>query len=64
MASDAPPELVGSPHPELALPIANMITIADRNVLIKQRFEEGESLTDIAVDFDRVAMIITKERAR
>jgi hypothetical protein len=31
---------------------SSMLTIAKRNVLIKQRFEEGESLTDIAVDFD------------
>jgi hypothetical protein len=29
-----------------------MITITERDVLIKQRFEEGEALTDIAVDFD------------
>jgi Mor family transcriptional regulator len=36
----------------LLYPFPGMITIADRNVLIKQRFEEGEALTDIAVDFD------------
>lgn len=29
-----------------------MITIVERDVLIKYRFEEGESLTDIAVDFN------------
>lgn len=29
-----------------------MLAIAKRDVLIKQRFEEGEALTDIAVDFD------------
>jgi Mor family transcriptional regulator len=36
----------------LLYPFPGMITIADRNVLIKQRFEEGEALTDIADDFD------------
>ena len=33
-------------------PFAGMIMIVDRNVLIKQRFEEGEALSDIAVDFN------------
>ena len=36
----------------LLYPFPGMLTIIDRNVLIKQRFEGGESLTDIAVDFD------------
>lgn len=36
----------------LLYPFPGMITIAARDVLIKQRFEEGESLTDIAVAFN------------
>ena len=36
----------------LLYPFPGIIRIADRNVLIKQRFEEGEALSNIAVDFD------------
>ena len=36
----------------LLYPFPGMVTIAERDVLIKQRFEEGEYLTDIATDFD------------
>jgi len=35
----------------LLYPFPDMITIAERDVLIRRRFEDGEALTDIAVDF-------------
>jgi hypothetical protein len=36
----------------LLYPFPGMITIAERDMLIRQRFEDGESLTDVATDFD------------
>ena len=36
----------------LLYPFPGMITIAERNELIGRRFEIGESITDVAVDFD------------
>jgi hypothetical protein len=36
----------------LLYPFPGIITIADRNILIRQRLEEGKSIADIAVDFN------------
>ena len=36
----------------LLYPFPGIVTVAERDVLIRQRFEDGESLTDVATDFD------------
>lgn len=49
----------------LLYPFVGMLTIAERNVLIKKRFEEGETRTDIPTDFgislQRVGQIVWRK---